>query len=415
MQVQFPNSAGLDVHKKSVVVAYITGQDQVGSFTFQTRTFGTMTADLLEMSDWLQEAGITDVAMESTGEFWKPVYNILEDQFTLLVVNARHVKHVPGRKTDLNDAQWLCQLMSHGLLRASFIPPEGQRELREMTRARASMVKHKSALVNRVHKTLESANIKLASVATDLQGVSAKAMLAALAQGEQDASSLAQMARGRLRSKSEDLERALSGRVKEHHRFILGQLLDQIDGVEQCIARFDEQIEKMCLPFEAAVAHLDTIPGVAQRTAQQIVGEIGVNVGEHFPTAGHLCAWAGVAPGNHQSAGKSLSNRTRQGNRSLKRVLVEAAHSAVRVKDCYLSAQYRRLVGRRGKRRATVAVARSILTIAYHLIVRDEDYQELGGDYFDQRASMRTVQNLVTRLGALGYEVELSPRATSPA
>ena len=413
MQVLFPHSAGLDVHKKTVVAAYISGSDEQGNLSFVSRTFGTMTADLLEMSDWLQAAGISHIAMESTGEYWKPVYNILEDLLELLVVNASHVKHVPGRKTDQNDAQWLCQLMTFGLLKASFIPPEGQRELREMTRARATMVKERTALVNRLQKTLESANLKLASVATDVQGVSAKAMLRAIAQGQVEPTELAEMAKGRLRAKMEDLKRALSGRVKAHHRFILAEMLGQIDGLDESVARFDQEIESMCGPFEEAVAHLDTIPGMGKTAAQQIVAEIGVQLKSHFPTAGHLCVWAGVAPGNNKSGGKTLSSRTGQGNHTLKRVLIEVAHAAVRVKGCYLSAQYQRLVGRRGKSRAIVAVAHSILKIAYHLIVRGEDYKDLGADYFDQRIPLKTVQNLVNRLSNLGYDVQLNPKEPS--
>lgn len=414
MQVLYPHSAGLDVHKKTVVAAYIRGYDQDNNEIYVTKTFDTMTRDLLAMADWLAEHSITHVAMESTGEYWKPVYNILEDQFTLLVVNAHHVKHVPGRKTDENDAKWLSKLMTHGLLSASFIPPQGQRELREMTRARAAMVKQRTSLLNRLHKTLESANIKLTTVVTDIQGVSARSILAALVEGETDAQQMADLARGRLRNKKADLERALEGRFKATHQFIVNQLLTQIDALDESIACFDTEIERMCLPFEAAVAHLDTIPGVGQTTAQQIVAEVGTDL-RPFPTAGHLAAWAGVAPGNNRSGGKILSCRTRQGNRSLKRALIEAAHSAVHVKDTYLSAQYHRLVGRRGKRRAIVAVAHSILVIAYHLIQRDEDYKELGGNYFDTRQSTKTAQNLVSRLQQLGYEVQLTSKQEAVA
>ncbi len=406
MQVLYPQSAGLDVHKKTVVAAVIIGHDAKGDPLFETKTFATMTRDLLELGDWLQEHGITHVAMESTGEYWKPVYTLLEDQFVLVVVNAHHVKHVPGRKTDHNDAMWLCQLMTHGLLSASFVPPAGQRELREMTRARATMVKERVALLNRLHRTLESANIKLSSVATDLQGVSAKAMLLAIAQGQTEIADLIDLARGRLRSKKEELERALEGRVKAHHRFILTELLAQIEGLDETIDRFDAEITRLCVPFEKAVAHLDTIPGVGVAAAQQIVAEMGADM-SLFPTAGHLAAWAGVAPGNHQSAGKTLSRRTRQGNRSLKRVLVEAAYAASKVKGSYLCAQYQRLVGRRGQKRAIVAVAHSILVIAYHLIQRDEDYKDLGSDYFDVRQPAKTAQRLVSRLQQLGYAVEL--------
>jgi transposase len=347
--------------------------------------------------------------MESTGEYWKPVYNILEEQFELLVVNAHHVKHVPGRKTDVNDAQWLSTLMQQGLLSKSFLPPQGQRELREMTRARAGMVRERTNLVNRLHKTLESANIKLASVATDLQGVSARAMLKALIEGHTDARSMADLACGRMRSKRTELEAALTGRVKPHHRFILAQLLSQIDALDASIADFTQEIGRMCAPFESAIAHLDTIPGIGRVAAEALVSEMGADMSP-FPTQRHISAWAGVAPGNHQSAGKTLSRRTRQGNPNLKRVLIEAAQAAVHVKDTYLSAQYHRLAGRRGKKRAIVAVAHSILVISYHLITRDEDYKELGGNYFDTRQPAKTAQNLVSRLVQLGYEVELNPR-----
>ena len=414
MQTLYPHSAGLDVHKKTVVAAHITGQDAKGNDVFERQTFATMTRDLLALADWLQERGLTHVALESTGEYWKPVYNILEDQFTLLVVNAHHVKHVPGRKTDMKDAEWLCKLMTHGLLSPSFIPPQGQRELRELTRARSAMVRERTNLVNRLHKTLEAANIKLTSVVADVQGVSARAMLGALLHGQTDTAAIADLARGRLRSKKADLERALEGRFKATQQFIVGELLTQIDGLDETLARFDQEIEKQCVPFEAAVAHLDTIPGVGKATAQQIVAEVGTDL-SHFPTAGHLCAWAGVAPGNCQSGGKTLSSRTRQGNRSLKRALVEAAWSAARVKDTYLFALYHRLAGRRGKKRAIVAVAHALLKIAYVLIQRDEDYQELGGNYFDTRQPAKTVQNLLSRLSQLGYDVTLNPKTAEPA
>ena len=414
MQVRFPHAAGLDVHKASVVANVITGQDEKGNPTYEGKRFGTMTRDLLQLADWLQERGVTHVAMESTGEYWKPVFNILEDLFTIFVVNAHHAKNVPGRKTDENDSQWLTQLMTLGLLAASFIPPQGQRELREMTRARASMVRERVNLSNRLQKTLESANIKLTCVLTDIQGKSARSMLSALVAGRTDIDAIADMARGRLRSKKAELERALEGRFKETHRFIVGELLIQIDGLDETIARFDAQIERMCVPFERAVAHLDTIPGIGQVAAQQIVAEIGTDMSV-FASERHLSAWAGIAPGNNESAGKILSSRTRQGNRSLKRALVEAAHAAVRTKDTYLSAQYRRLVGRRGQRRAIVAVAHSILVIAYHLIKRDEDYKELGGNYFDTRQPVKTVQNLVSRLQQLGYNVQLDPKTEAAA
>jgi transposase len=409
MQVHYPHSAGLDVHKASVVANVITGRDEKGDEIYEGKRFGTMTGDLLQLADWLQEHGVSHVAMESTGEYWKPVYNILEDLFTLFVVNAHHAKNVPGRKTDENGSQWLAKLMTYGLLSASFIPPPGQRDLREMPRARAGMVKERINLTNRLQKTLESANIKLTCVLTDIQGKSARAMLSALVAGQTAPKEIADLALGRLRSKKADLQRALEGRFKETQRFIVAQLLLQMDSLDESIARFDAHIEGMCLPFECAVAHLDTIAGVGKTAAQQIVAEIGTDR-RVFPTHRHLCAWAGVAPGNNQSAGKILSSRTRQGNRSLKRVLIEAAYAAVRVKDTYLSAQYHRLIGRRGKRRAIVAVAHSILVIAYHLIKREEDYQERGGNYFDTRQPVKAVQNLLNRLQQLGYDVQLNPK-----
>jgi len=413
MQVRFPHSAGLDVHKASVVANVIKDYDAKGDPIYEGKRFGTMTRDLLALADWLQERGVTHVAMESTGEYWKPVYNVLEDLFTIFVVNAHHAKNVPGRKTDENDSQWLTQLMTVGMLSASFIPPQGQRDLREMTRARASMVRERANLTNRLQKTLESANIKLTCVLSDIQGKSARSMLSALVEGCTDTKVIADLALKRLRSKIPELERALEGRFKETHRFIVGELLIQIDGLDETIARFDEQIERMCVPFERAVAHVDTIPGIAKTAASQIVAEIGDDMSV-FASHGHLSVWAGVAPGNNKSADKVLSSRARKGNCSLKRILVEAAHSAVKVKDTYLSAQYHRLVGRRGKRRAIVAVAHSILVIAYHLIKRDEDYKDLGGNYFDNRQPVKTVQSLVNRLQLLGYEVRLD-RKTGPA
>jgi transposase len=363
-----------------------------------------MTRDLLTLSDWLQAGEVSHVAMESTGEYWKPVYNLLEGPFELLVVNAAHIKNVPGRKTDAKDAQWIAELLQHGLLKASFVPPPEQRDLRDMTRHRANFIRERATLVNRVQKLLEGANIKLAAVATDVMGVSGRAMLDGIANGQTDPTLLAQLARGRMREKIEDLERALCGRVKPHHRLILRQLLRQIDSLDASIEEMDQAIEAACAPFREAVVRLDTIPGVAQATAELILSEVGQDM-SRFPTAGHLAAWAGVAPGNHESAGKRLSGRVRQGNQALRKGLVTAAHAAAKTKNTYLAAQYHRLAGRRGKKRAIMAVAHSILVIAYHLIVRKEEYKELGGNYFDQRKPEATADRLMTRLRKLGYEV----------
>ena len=413
MDVVYTQCAGLDVHKKTVVAAIIVPDGQ-GGLHKETRTFGTMTVDLLALSDWLMGHGVTHAAMESTGEYWKPPFNILESNFEVMLVNAQHVKAVPGRKTDINDAEWLADLLRHGLLRASFIPPVGQRELRELTRHRSNFVRERATLVNRVQKVLESANIKLASVASDVMGVSGRAMLAALIEGHASPAEMADLAKGKLREKREQLVKALEGRVKPHHRFILTELLCQIDNVEEAVSHFDEQIQLLCVPFEVAIALLDTIPGVARQTAEIIVSEIGIDM-SRFPSAAHLAAWAGVAPGNNESAGKRRSGKTRKGNQALGVALNQAAHGAAHTKGTYLSAQYHRLAGRRGKKKAIMAVAHSILVIAYHLIKRQEPYRELGGDYFDQRRPEATAKRLVKRLQQLSYEVVIQSQPANVA
>jgi transposase len=400
MNVVYERCAGLDVHKKTVVACVLTPDGQ------ETRTFGTMSADLLVLSDWLLACGCTHVAMESTGDYWKPVFNMLESTFEVLLVNAQHVKAVPGRKTDVKDAAWLAELLQHGLLRASFIPSVAQRELRDLTRYRSTFIRERATLVNRVQKLLEDANIKLAAVATDIMGVSGRAMLAALLAGHTDPEALADLAKGRLRNKREHLVKAMEGRVKPHHRFVLTELLCQIDSLDETIARFDERIQAIDAPFEAAVGLLDTIPGVARHAAEMIVAEIGADM-SRFPSADHLASWAGVAPGNHESAGKRASGKTRKGNRFLRTILVQAAHAAARTKGTYLSAQFRRLATRRGKKRAVLAVAHSILVMAYDMIQRQEPYREAGADYFDQLQPEDTVRRLVTRLERLGYHVTL--------
>lgn len=405
MRIVYQNVAGLDVHKKTVVAAIIV-QGADSSWYQERRTFETMTADLLALSDWLMAHGVTHVAMESTGEYWKPVFNILENNFEVVLVNAQHVKKVPGRKTDQSDAEWLAELMQYGLLKASFIPPAGQRELRELTRFRATFVRERATLINRVQKVLESANIKLASVASDVLGVSGRAMLEALIEGQASPEQMAELAKGRLREKREVLVKALAGRVKPHHRFVLTELLCQIDSLEETIARFDQEIGDYCRPFEEAVVLLDTIPGVARATAEAIVAEIGVDM-DRFASADHLASWAGVAPGNNESGGKRRSGRTRKGNKSLGAALNQAAHAAARTKNTYLAAQYHRLAARRGKKKAIVALMHSILVMSYHMIQRKEPYRELGGNYFDQRRPEVTAQRLVKRLEKLGFQVSL--------
>jgi transposase len=410
MDVIHERCAGADVHKKTVVVAIIV-PDGKGGLQQSTRTFGTMTADLLALSDWLMVHGVTHVALESTGEYWKPVFNILEDNFELLLVNAQQVARVPGRKTDVTDAEWLADLLRYGLLRASFIPPVGQRDLRELTRYRSTFVRERATLINRVHKVLESANIKLTSVATDVMGVSARAMLDALITGQVSPAAMAELAQGRMQHKREQLAQALQGRVKPHHRFVLTELLCQIDSLDETILRFDEQIKEYCAPFAEAVTLWDTIPGVARTAAEIIVSEMGVDMGR-FPSADHCAAWAGVAPGNNESAGKRRSGRTRKGNQALRAALIQAAHAAAHTKNTYLSAQYHRLAARRGSKKALVAVAHSILVIGYHLVLRKEPYRELGSNYFDQIRPQATAQRLVKRLQRLGYSVTLHQQPT---
>ncbi len=435
MDVIYERTAGLDVHKRTVVASRSKpgeGKERVR----ERRTFGTMTADLLELVDWLHEWDITHVAMESTGEYWKPVYNLLEGEFTVLLVNPQHFKQVSGRKTDMKDADWLDELLVHGLLRPSFIPPVAQRDLRDLTRYRTSMVRERAREVNRVQKLLEGANIKLASVASNVLGVSGRAMLEALVAGQADPAAIAALARGRLREKLPELERALTGVVREHQRFLLAQQLAHIDFLDEQVAAVSEEIvrrveamdqaqpptagtdspssdsapaEDTPLTAVEAVALLDTIPGVDQRLAEMIVAELGTDM-RRFPSAGHAAAWAGLAPGNYESAGKRYSGRIRQGNAALRSGLVQAAWSSLHMKDTYLAAQYRRLVGRRGKKRAIVAVAHSILVIAYHMLRRHEPYHEQGGNYFDERKKQSVVDRLIKRAERLGYEVRLEPK-----
>jgi transposase len=413
MEIVYSHCAGLDVHKKTVVAAIIV-PDETGGLHKAVRTFGTMTRELLDLSDWLTGYEVTHVAMESTGEFWKPVFNILENNFEVLLVNAQHIKAVPGRKTDVKDAEWIAELLRHGLLRASFVPPLGQRELRELTRYRSTFVRTRATLVNRVHKLLEGANIKLTSVASDVLGISGRAMLEAIVAGQSSSTEMAELARGRMRDKRDLLAQALEGHVKGYHRFVLAELLTQIDSLDETIERFNEQVAEYCRPFEEAVGLLDTIPGVGREVAEVIVAEIGTEM-SRFPTANHLAAWAGVAPGNHESAGKRYSGKTTKGNRALSAALNQAAHAAARTKNTYLSAQYRRLAARRGNKVAIVALEHTLLIIAYHLILRNEPYQELGGDYFDKRRPESTANRLIKRLERLGYSVSLQRPAPAPA
>lgn len=407
MDVLHARCAGLDVHKALVVACVLTPGPGSAPHK-EIRSFGTMTEDLLSLLDWLLDQGCTHVAMESTGVYWKPIYNLFEELLTVLVVNAQHIKAVPGRKTDVKDAEWIATLLRHGLLRASFIPDRPQRELRELTRYRTTLIRERAAEVTRLQKTLEGANIKLAAVASDILGASGRQMLLALAAGETDAVLLAQLARGKLREKIPQLERALAGCMGAHQRFLVSQQLVHLDDLEALIARVSAEIAARLRPFEAAVARLDTIPGVGRTTAEILVAEIGVDM-SRFPSAAHLAAWAGLAPGNHQSAGKRTSGKTRKGSPWLRAALVEAAHASAHTKDTALHARYQRLRGRRGGKRACVALARSILETAYYLLSRAQDYHELGPLYYEAQHRQVVERRLVRRLQALGYAVTLQP------
>lgn len=402
METVYAHCCGLDVHQKTVVACLRTGHQK------QTKTFGTMTDDLRQLAVWLKATGCTHVAMESTGVYWKPIYNLLEGQFEILVVNAHHLKAVPGRKTDVSDAEWIAELLQHGLLRGSFVPTAAQRALRDLTRSRATLVQERARIINRLHKVLEEANIKLATVATDVMGVSGRAMLKALLEGQTDPQALADLARGRLRAKRPQLERALAGRVQAQQRFLLAEHLSHIDYLDEAIGRFSAEIADRLQAQQTQVDNLDTIPGVSRETAEVILAEIGTEM-TRFGDAKHLASWAGMCPGNNESAGKRKSGKTRKGSPWLRQVLIEAAHAAAKTKHTYLSALFHRLVGRRGKKKAIRAVGHAILVIVYHLLVRNEPYHDLGANYFDEREPQKVERRLVQRLNKLGYEVQLQP------
>jgi transposase len=431
LEVTFTHCAGLDVHKKTVVACALT-PDSTGRVQRQVRTFSTMTADLLALADWLTTHAVTHLVLESTGEFWKPVYNLLEPGFSVWVVNAQHVKQVPGRKTDVQDAEWLADLLRHGLVRPSFIPPQPQRDLRDLTRQRAALVQDRATVVNRLHKVLEWANLKLTSVVTDVTGVSARAMLDALLSGQQDPTVLAELAQGRLRSKRAALEQALAGRVREEHCFLIARHLEQLDFLDEQIALFNNQIQRALagppappppaadapataapdgqapLDGPTAVALLDTAPGIGRTIAEVILAEVGTDM-SRFADAAHLTSWAKLAPGQNESAGKRRTGHTGQGSRWLRSALVQAAHAAVRQAGTHLAAVYRRLAVRRGAKRAIIAVARRLLTSIYYMLLRREPYQERGPVPPTDRQQQRRVQRLRHQLESCGYKVMLEP------
>jgi transposase len=402
----------LDVHKETVVVC-VRRQGNTGPAQPQTRTFGTMTVQILALADWLAEQGVSHVAMESTGVYWKPIWNLLEGQFELLLVNALHIKQVPGRKTDIKDAEWIAQLLQHGLLRNSFVPDTPQRELRELTRQRRQLIQTRAAVVNRIQKVLEDANIKLASVATDVLGVSGRAMLEALVAGQHDPEQLAELAQRKLRAKIPQLRLALHGRVTDHHRFVLRLLLDELTHLEELVGRVTGRIEEVLpAPFAEAVQRLASIPGINELAAQNILAEIGTDMGQ-FPSAGHLASWTGMCPGNHESAGKRRSGKTTKGNRWLRATLVQVGWAASHTKGTYLAAHYRRLAARRGTKRALVALAHTILGIIYRVLKDHTTYRDLGPDYFDQLDKTRLTRALVRRLERLGHQVTLQPQESA--
>ena len=405
MELIIERGCGLDVHKASVA-ASVRYPGPAGERREEIQTFGTTTPDLLALKDWLTAHGVTHVAMESTGVYWKPVYYVLEDSFQILLVNAAHIKNVPGKKTDIKDCAWIAQLLEHGLLKGSFVPPLPIRELRDLTRYRKSLIQSRSAEVNRLHKVLEDAGIKLSCVATDILGASGRLMMEALLSGTTDAKILAELAKGRLRKQLPLLRKALEGRFRAHHAFLVQQILAHLDHLDELISAMGVRIGEQLVPFTKAINHLVTIPGVDRRTAEVMIAEIGPDM-SRFPDAKHLASWAGMCPGNNESAGKHKSGKTRKGSRWLRIALTESAHAATRAKDTYLAAQYRRLYRQRGHRKAVVAVGHSILVIAYHLIKEGKDYADLGADFFLQRDRQSVVRRCLRQLQDLRYQVTL--------
>jgi transposase len=413
MDVYHERCCGLDIHQQSVTACLLTPGSGPESHK-QVRTFPTLLADLERLRAWLVGEGCTHVALESTGVYWVPVWNVLEDALTLVLVNPEHCKRVPGRKTDVTDSEWLADLLRHGLLRPSFVPVRAQRELRELTRYRTSLIQERAAEVNRLHKTLEGANVKLGAVVSDLAGVSARAMLEQLVAGQTDPAVLAELARGRMRDKLGLLEQALRGAIRAHQRFLLARQLAHIDTLDGLITDLDAEVARRLAPFAELLARLDAIPGVGVRTAEVILAEVGTDVA-HFPTPAALAAWAGVCPGNHDSAGRRGSGRARKGNKWLRAALVEAARAAGRSRHTYLGAQYQRLWGKRGAKRAAVAVAHSIVVSVWHMLHDGVAYRELGGQYFDERARAAVERQCIRRLERLGNTVTVhrtEPHAT---
>jgi transposase len=409
MERQIERGCGLDVHRDTVAACVRVPGEGRGRAQ-HVRTFGTTATELLQLRDWLEGYGVTHVAMESTGVYWKPVFYVLEETVTCLLVNAAHIKQVPGRKTDVADCVWIAQLLEHGLLRGSFVPPAPIRELRDVTRHRKVLIQERQRAANRLHKLLQDAGIKLASVATDILGQSGRAMLEALVAGTTDPAVLAELARGRLRAKLPALREALAGRFRAHHAFLVSQVLGHVDYLDESIATLSAEVERLLAPFGAELARLDTIPGISTRTAQVLIAEIGVDM-TRFPSEHHLASWAGLCPGNNESAGKHKAGTTRKGDRWLRMALIEAAHAGIRTKDGALGARYRRVMRHRGHKKAIVAVAHAMLRAAYHILATGTPYRELGADYYERRRARQATRRAVELLERQGYRVTLEPAA----
>jgi transposase len=409
MELLHPHCAGLDVHKETVVACIRHMAD--GKVTTDVKTFKTTTQELMELSDWLSSQGVTHIAMEATGVYWKPVWHILSDgEFGLVLANAAHVKNVPGRKTDVNDATWLADLMAHGLIRASFVPDEPTQQMRDLLRTRKQFVRERSSHTQRIQKTLEDANIKLDSVITDIVGLSGRRMIEALIAGQTDPEPLAALAHGRIHATKAELEAALRGRVTAHHRFMLRIHLNHLDALNTTIAEIDKEVDGNVEPFRVAIEMLTTIPGVSSLAAEVMVSEIGIDM-SRFKTEGHLISWAGLCPKNDESAGKRRSNRMKKGAPWLKTTLIQCAWAASRTKGSYLQAQYLRIRSRRGPKKAVGAVAASILTAAYHMLKDGTLYQDLGANHFDNRDKGKQALRLVNRLQSLGFAVQITSMA----
>lgn len=405
MEAIIERCCGIDVHKKTIVACLMTGKPHEKPQA-NIKTFSTMTCDLLACRDWLIAEGCTHVAMESTGVYWKPIFNILEDSMEVILANARNVKNVPGKKTDVKDCEWIAQLLRHGLIEGSFIPPKPIRQLRDLTRYRQQLIYQRSSEINRLQKFLEDANVKLSSVVTDITGVSAQGMIQHLIQEDMTTQEMAQLAKGRLRNKIEQLEQSLEGYLSDHHRLILRLSLQMIASYDEAIEKLDTEINQRMEPHQAIAQRLSTIPGVKKKTIETLIAEIGTDM-SRFPSHAHLASWAGVSPGNHESAGKRKSGRTTHGDKWLKATLVEAAWAASRTKGSYLKSRYHRLASRRGKKRAALAVGHTILILAYHIIKEQLVYKELGADFFDRLNEQHLINRLTKRIAALGYKVAI--------